>query len=44
VRVPDEAGLGMAKVTCSFNAWPLGKVMPTTVEIPVINPPADDTK
>jgi hypothetical protein len=38
VRVPDEAGLGKAKVTFSFAAWKEGKVASTTVEIPVVTP------
>jgi hypothetical protein len=36
VRVPDEAGLGQAKVTISFDAWKEGQVAPTTVELPVV--------
>jgi hypothetical protein len=38
VRVPDEAGLGKAKVTFSFEAWKEGRVAPSTVEIPVRKP------
>jgi hypothetical protein len=34
VRVPDEAGDGLAKVTYSFDAWKEGNVKPTTIEIP----------
>jgi hypothetical protein len=41
VRVPDDAGLGVAKVTYSFDAWKDGKVSPTTIEIPVVNRPAE---
>jgi hypothetical protein len=41
VRVPDEAGLGKAKVTFSFNAWKEGKVAASTVELPVVEPKAD---
>jgi hypothetical protein len=37
VRVPDEAGLGKAKVTYSFDAWKEGRVAPTTIELPVID-------
>jgi hypothetical protein len=44
VRVPDEAGRGNAKVTYSFEGWKEGKVVPTTIEIPVIDPPPDDKK
>jgi len=38
VRVPDDAGVGKAKVTFSFDAWKGVKVAPTTVEIPVDEP------
>jgi hypothetical protein len=38
VRVPEEAGLGKAKVTFSFAAWKEGRVAPNTVEIPVAKP------
>jgi hypothetical protein len=38
VRVPEEAGAGLAKVTYSFDAWKEGKVKPTTIEIPIKNP------
>jgi hypothetical protein len=45
VRVPEEAGLGMAKVTFSFDAWKEGQVAPSTIELPVVRPnPADKTK
>jgi hypothetical protein len=37
VRVPDEAGLGVAKMTLSFDGWKEGKVAPVTAEIPVID-------
>ncbi len=40
MRVPDEAGLGNAKVTFSFAAWKEGTVSPSTVEIPVVGPEA----
>jgi hypothetical protein len=40
VRVPEEAGLGKAKVTFSFGAWKEGRVAPSTVEIPVAKPQA----
>ena len=36
MRVPDEAGLGKARVTYSFAAWKEGKVAPLTIEIPVL--------
>ncbi|HEV2947702.1 MAG TPA: hypothetical protein VGX70_10020 [Gemmataceae bacterium] len=35
MRVPDEAGSGIAKVTYSFDAWKEGKVKPTTIGIPI---------
>jgi hypothetical protein len=35
VRVPDEAGPGIAKVTYSFDAWKEGNVKATTIEIPI---------
>jgi hypothetical protein len=38
VRVPEEAGLGKAKVTFSFDSWKEGKVAPSSVEIPVAQP------
>jgi hypothetical protein len=38
VRVPDEAGLGMAKLTFSFLSWKEGKVAFSTVELPVMKP------
>jgi hypothetical protein len=38
VRVPDEAGLGKAKVTYSFDAWKEGKVAPSAIELPVVTP------
>jgi hypothetical protein len=38
VRVPEEAGVGKAKVTFSLEAWKGVKVAPTTVEIPIDEP------
>jgi hypothetical protein len=38
VRVPEEAGSGMAKVAFSFGAWEGGQVAPSTVELPVMEP------
>jgi hypothetical protein len=38
VRVPDEAGLGKAKITVSFDAWKEGHVAPGTFELPVVKP------
>ena len=35
MRVPDAAGKGTAKVTLSFPDWKEGKVIPTTVKIPI---------
>ena len=37
VRVPEEAGLGHAKVTLSFEAWREGAVRASTTELPVVN-------
>jgi len=37
VRVPDEAGLGVAKLTMSFDDWKEGKVAPATVEMQVVD-------
>jgi hypothetical protein len=39
VRVPDEAGLGKAKVTFSFDGWKDGRVAPSTIELPVVAAP-----
>jgi hypothetical protein len=36
VRVPDEAGSGMAKVTFSFEKWHEGKVASSTIELPIV--------
>lgn len=36
MRVPEEAGLGNAKVTLSFAAWKEGKVAPVTLEVQVV--------
>jgi hypothetical protein len=36
VRVPEEAGLGTAKVVLSFAAWKEGNVAPGTVEVPIV--------
>jgi hypothetical protein len=38
VRVPDEAGLGKAKVTLSFPDWAEGQVAPATFEVPIAEP------
>jgi hypothetical protein len=38
VRVPDEAGLGTARVTYSFSAWKEGRVTSSTIELPVVPP------
>jgi hypothetical protein len=38
VRVPDEAGSGMAKVTFSFEKWQEGKVASRTIELPIVEP------
>jgi hypothetical protein len=44
VRAPEEAGVGTARVTYSFDDWPEGQVAPTTIELPVIQPPPADQK
>jgi hypothetical protein len=36
VRVPEEAGLGTAKITMSFPEWKEGQVAPATVEMRVV--------
>jgi hypothetical protein len=41
VWVPDDAGEGKARVSFSFAAWEAGKVVPSTVEIPIANAPAE---
>jgi hypothetical protein len=41
VRVPDEAVVGKAKITVSFDAWKEGHVAPGTFELPVVKPSAD---
>ena len=38
MRVPDSAATGKAKVTFSFDAWPQGRVQPTTIELPIVAP------
>lgn len=38
MRVPENAGLGTAKVTYSFDSWNGRDISPTTVEIPVKKP------
>jgi hypothetical protein len=35
VRVPEEAGVGKAKVNLSFDAWKVGHVVPATFETPI---------
>jgi hypothetical protein len=37
VRVPQEAGLGKAKVTFPFETWTEGRVRPSTTELPVVD-------
>lgn len=36
MRVPEEAGLGVAKVRLSFDAWKAGHVAPATLEVPIV--------
>jgi hypothetical protein len=38
VRVPDEAGDGMAKVRFTFETWKEGNVASSTIEVPVVQP------
>lgn len=38
MRVPDEAGVGIAKVKFSFDAWSEAHVASSTIEIPVTEP------
>jgi hypothetical protein len=35
VRVPDDAGTGMARVTFSFDAWQQAGVARNTIAIPI---------
>jgi hypothetical protein len=41
VRVPDEAGLGKAKVTFSLKGW-RREVASCTVELPVVEPAKEE--
>jgi hypothetical protein len=38
VRVPAEAGTGMARITLSFPDWNGARVAPTTEEVPIVEP------
>jgi hypothetical protein len=38
VRVPDEAGLGLAKMTMTFGEWKEGRVVPATTDVSVVEP------
>jgi hypothetical protein len=40
VSVPDEAGDGNATLTFSFPAWAAARVAPSTLELPIVDPPA----
>jgi hypothetical protein len=40
VRVPEEAGVGKARVTFSFAAWQEGNVAPTTIDALIAEPQA----
>jgi hypothetical protein len=42
VRVPDDAGVGKAKLTFSFDAWKGVKVAPTTIELAIDDPPEEN--
>jgi hypothetical protein len=44
VRVPDEAGLGVAKVTFSYDAWKDYQVKTSTIELPVKKPEPAESK
>jgi hypothetical protein len=37
VRVPDEAGIGVAKVTLSLDDWKEGHVPPAHAEVRVVD-------
>ncbi len=41
VRVPENAGLGNAKVTFRFDNWKTVKVASSTYEIPIVDPNAE---
>jgi hypothetical protein len=41
VRVPNEVGVGEAKVTLSFDTWKEAKVAPSTITILVREPEPD---
>jgi hypothetical protein len=38
VLAPDEADEGRARLTFSFDAWKMGNVAPTTIQLPVVKP------
>ncbi len=38
VRVPEESGLGVARIHLSFDAWKAGHVAPATLEVPIVEP------
>lgn len=44
MRVAVGTGLGVAKVTYSFDAWKDGKVAPNTIELPVVAAKAVEDK
>jgi hypothetical protein len=44
VRVPENAGAGMAKVTLAFPNWKDRPVASATVEIPIKDAPAQKPK
>jgi hypothetical protein len=41
VRVPDDAGSGVARVTFAFERWREGEVAPSTIELPIVEPEKD---
>jgi hypothetical protein len=38
VPVPQEAGIGAAKLTISFDAWKEGRVATSTTTLPIVEP------
>jgi hypothetical protein len=44
VRVPEEAGIGKAKVTISFPDWKEAKVAAMIAEVPVKDPEPPKSK
>lgn len=38
MAVPQEAGNGAAKLIFSFDAWKEGRVAPSTITLPIVEP------